>query len=444
MICHYSQTSVHKRLEYHTAQLWENMVSPLCGILSNIFAYHRQSHDPKGIAIGGDLADVASFKGLNGSINYHIGGMGMTREEAMIKCLAESYERYIPVMADPEYYMTCQFDSYENLFANNSTDIILNPELFCYFSEEQHEQKGFFNKFNKNSPLLWVKAAEITRNQAVWIPAQLLFFGYVPKKSLGETRINSAVSTGTAVHTNLVSSTLNSLLEMILIDSAIGHWYTDFPAYKIELSERTRHIQKILKKSIPLDNIHLEFFWLPSIDFPTFNIACIAQSVTIPRFSIGLGSDYTLEGAMYKAFIEFLGTRFLGHTLAVIQERDVESNCIKNLDDNVLYYALGYGNERIYMNFNPRQTIKDYDLPSDLIGSKQTIVQLILKAFLETNKYLGFINLTNDESKELGLVATKLWSPQLITVPTPNAVAINHKRFLEYGGISHLDPHPYP
>lgn len=444
MISIYSKNSVHKRLNYQTAQLWENMVSPLCGILTNIFVYHRQSYDPKGIAIGGELANVSRFKGLTRAINYHIGGMGMSREEAMIKCLAESYERYIPVMFDPKLYLKCHFDSYIGLKEKKGSDIIITSDLFEYFSDEQHEQKQFFQKFSINNPMEWVQTLEITTNKYMWVPTHLLFFGYLPKKELGEFRINSAVSTGTAVHNNVPACLLNSFYEMVLIDAAICHWYTDSRAYKIELNTRTRHLKQIINKSIPLNNINLEFYWLPSVDFPTFNIACISRGDTIPKFSIGLGCDFNLERAMYKAFIEYIGTRFLSNTLAVIQEKNIEPNSIRNFDDNVLYYALGNGADRINMKFNPAITIQDDDLPADIEGNKKHLVNLLVETCRKTNKYISFINLTNNESKDVGLVATKLWSPQLIGVPTPHAVPIKHQRFVDYGGVSHLDPHPYP
>lgn len=444
MIRHYARAYIQPRLEYKTTQLWENMVSPLCGILSHLYLYHRQTYDPKGIAIGGELTNVSEYRGIKGTINYHIGGMGMTREDAMIKCLAESYERYLPVMTDPEK-MRCAYNSYEEIAAQFPDDLLLAPSIFHYFSEEQYAQKNFFSPFNVKSPMLWVKVPEMmSAHLAMWIPAHLIFFGYVPKKERGEQRINSAVSTGTAVHTHLTACLLNSILEMTMIDTAIAHWYTNQNAYRIEINQRTRFIKKIIAKSIPHQNIEIGFYWLPSLDFATFSVACVATSDTIPKLSVGLGSDASLEGAMYKAFIEYIGTRYLSHTLAVLQEKHVNPEVIQNLDDNVLYYALGHGTERVRMKFNPSRSIKDSEIPADIIGNASDVINILLKSFANTGKHLAYIDFTNPESQQLGLVATKLWSPQLLTVPVPYAVPVKHTRFAVYGGVQHLDPHPYP
>lgn len=453
MICHFATHSIHKRLSLDTIELWENLVSPFCGIVQNLFVFHRQAFDPKGIAITAQLNQVALFRGIKDSINYHIGGMGMMREEAMKKCLAESYERYIPVIFDAERKFPSFFGSYSSLheksqsefFTNGEPkDLILESETFVYFSAHQYRKENFFTEFNAQTKLNWSRVPELIQKNNIWIPTQLLFFSYLPKTHLGERRINHVVSTGTAVHRNFRNCILNSLLEIIQIDTAIGHWYTGYQAFKIDLTNRTAHLQKIITKSIEHNNVQIEFYWLPQTEFSIFTVICMGKSDRIPFYSFGLGADLSLEAAMYKAYLEFYGTRLLGQSLAILnQEKKVNSAHIQNLDDNVLFYATQKKNKAIPLKFSGVSSVKDSDLPPDLQWTESQIIKILIEQFADTGKNLIGINFTTEESKSLDLVATKLWSPQLLTVPLPSAVPTNHKRFLDYGGIQHDEPHPY-
>lgn len=444
MIQTYSRSSLHKRLQYSTSQLWDNMVSPFCGILTCIYAYLRQTYDPKGIALGGKLTNVALVKGICSEITYHIGGMSMVRDDAMIKCLAEAYERYISFIIDPVSQAEGCIDFYENIKNKFPDDLLPTERQLQYFTEAQHNDKDFFVPFNLKTLMHWVKTQEIISKKSMWLPTHLLYLGYTANHQIEEKRINGAVSTGTAVHINYPSCILNSLLEMILIDATMGHWYANQKAYKIELDERTRHIEKVIQKSIPLKNIDIEFYYLPSADFSTFNVACVSRTNKVPKFSVGLGSDPTLEGAMYKAYLEFIGTRFLANSLAVLQEGNIAADQIQNLDDNVLWYAIGNNRQRIDERFNSKISVKARELPTDFLGNKSGIIQQILGEFRSTEKNIIFLDFTNAESRQLGFVATKLWSPDLLTLPLPKAVPINHLRFKVYGGVQHVDAHPYP
>lgn len=444
MIKQYSRFSKHKRLLHNTIQLWDDMVSPLCGIVNCTYAFLKQTYDPNVIALGAQLTDPTIYRGINGPVTYHIGGMGLNREDAMIKCLAESYERYISFMCNPEENLKCFFGSYNELKLKYTDDLTLDACTFQYFNSEQYQQTHFYNSFSKEDLMLWVRVTDIITSKRIWIPAHITFLGYRIKTESGEARINGAVSTGTAVHTDYVSCLYNSLLEIILIDAVMGHWYTSYQAYKIIMDDRTRHISAILQKSIPNNNIEIEFYWIPSKEFKIFNIACLSRSSVTPQFAIGLGADATLEGAMYKAYLEYAGTRFLSQSLAVLQQNEIDPERIQNLDDNVLYYALGNNSEMINKKFNHKVTRKASELPQDNNASKENIFKTTVNIFRESNMNIAMINLTNFESQQLGLVATKLWSPQLISLSLPSAVPINHQRFKDYGGVNHVDPHPYP
>ncbi|MCW5589441.1 MAG: YcaO-like family protein [Legionellales bacterium] len=370
--------------------------------------------------------------------------MGLNREDAMIKCLAESYERYTAFMFDYQQSTPSIYQSYNEIKSSYSNDLLPKTSSLSYFSNNQFKNSPHFKPFNADEKMCWLRLPELTSLKHIWLPAHLLILGYSSHREKPEPRLNGAVSTGNAVHRDYQSCILNSLLELILIDTTIGHWYCDYKAYKINFDQRTKRLEKIVNKSIPLNNIDIEFYWLPNPDFSVFNIACVAKSDAVPKFCVGLGSDTKLEKAMYKAYLELSGTRFLANTLAVLKANDKISDNISNLDDNVFLYANGKNNDFVNRKFDKNNTIKANEIPGEENSDQRVALKKIIESFRESGKQLAFLDYSNEESQQLGLVATKLWSPDLLTLPLPNSVPINHPRFNIYGGVKHVEPHPYP
>jgi len=59
-------------------------------------------------------------------------------------------------------------------------------------------------------------------------------------------------------------------------------------------------------------------------------------------------------------------------------------------------------------------------------------------------KELIHMDLTTTEANALGLVVSRVWSPNTLSLSLPSSVPSQHPRFKAYGGITHDALHPYP
>ncbi len=434
-------------LGYKVDKLLKGTLSPLCGMNQEIGFFSRSSSDPKLITTGVELTGVHHLlkRPDPGKGGYHIGGMGIFRNEALIKALGESAERYSQLISC--FHMR---DQYPTLFTSYASiekrgEPVIPKKYLSLFSQEQLGQPGFvFDLFTEEKPISWIQLPSLLDGQKYWIPQQMLFVGFNLHKQKGEPWLYCAVTTGTAVHDNYPAAIRNALLEMIQIDSAMGHWYGNTQALEIAFDGRTKMIERVLQKYGSAQGVKPKFYWLPNADLPGACVACLIYDPQgIPRTVVGLGADTELENAMYKAYLEAAGIVNLAR-LTLFREKYSEKGApgekqMFDLDSNISYYAKGNGVERIHQKFLSAPKIAASKLPADINPGKE-----LISSFLNTKKPLFFIDLTSVELKELGLVSTRLWTPDTISLCLPSAPYRQHPRFEQYGGISHADPHPYP
>jgi thiazole/oxazole-forming peptide maturase SagD family component len=434
----------------NTHRLLYRTLNPLCGFVQQIGFIHRGTDEPKLFIAGADLCGVHVPLGRQqpkpGA--YHIGGAGIFSNEALIKCVGESLERYSQLMPNIKN-LTIKWSSYQEMIANHEPT--LNPTYMHFFSNEQLNKKAFpFQAFDETKPITWVKVASLLSNdKPLYIPLQLVSVGYQVRKNEGEPWLASAVTTGTAVHTTQLKALKNALMELIQLDAAMGQWYTDAIAYEIKFDNRTRAIENLIAKYTHSRMPPPRFYWLKNADLGGFVVACLFQKNSKPRYAVGLGADVNLLGAMYSAFLEAAGVLQLAkinllNTKYSTENATVSPENIYNLDDNVALYADNDYSNRIQTSFLSSQSIKASELPEDITGTIEEQVRKLILGFKDTNKDLYYLESRGKEAIDLGLHVARVWSPQLLGLAIPSAVPKTHPRFADYGKFLHEDPHPYP
>ena len=191
------------------------------------------------------------------------------------------------------------------------------------------------------------------------------------------------------------------------------------------------------------------FYWIVSPDMPGFMTACVFKNKVPPYFSVGLGADLGLEESLYKALMESVGVNQLAKILML--DDHVDSNIaplphqeIFDLDQNVNLYARSPHSDKIIDKFYSAPSIDAKDLPKDPHLNSSEQLSLLLNAFSKSGKRLIYMDLTTQEASDLGLVVSRVWSPDMLTLAIPSAVPKQHPRFKIYGGVTHDSPHPYP
>jgi thiazole/oxazole-forming peptide maturase SagD family component len=436
-----------------TGLLLKRMLSPLCGLDQRIVLSLLAEASPHMASIGAELTGVHVLLGLPpppiGS--YHIGGVGLSLDNAIVRTLGESVERYAQLTAAIYQEHIIRFTTRDALAAAGHR--VLKTQQLVMFDAAQHARPNFpFTPFRPDMPIGWVEGSSLFGGDACWIPAQAAFVGYLARSHLGESRIVSGVTTGSAAHRTHDRALLNAILELVQIDCAMGHWFSSWPAHPVLFDERVEIVKEIIQKRAGIRGAPPEFFWIPSPDLPGFVIACMVrrQGGGLPAAAVGLGCSLRLAEALYKAWLEAVGVANLvvinllqaeTAKISMLAENEPE---IYDLDTNVAWYAVGHGAERLHERFIDGKVMTAAALPDDVRMEPISAVDHLVGAFRNTGKDLYHWDLTPCDVSELGLVVDRVWSPDTLNISLPSAPPVLHPRFMDYGGVSHVQPHPYP
>lgn len=445
--------TTHGHIRHRTDKLLKRMLNPCFGMMQEVGILGGAYNNPSLIVAGGVLTGVHVLQNKPdpGRVAYHIGGCGIFLEESMIKTLAEGVERYAQLLSEISQYFHVYFTSYQTLADKHEP--IISKEKLQLFTEEQLQRPRFaFQAFSEDKPISWVPFYSLIHNRKVWVPAQLAFFGYQVRMKDGEPWFGPGMSTGTAAHVSEMLARKNAILELIQLDSTMGHWYTNYPAYEIVLDERTQSLQNIIDKIAVPSQINMKFFLLNNPDLKGFTVAALFYNNDghLPKAVIGLGADTSLQRAMYKALLEGVGTLGLARLeifkreFTEEKEATIDPKHIYDLDANCEYYGRGHNFDLIKTRFLDSEKMQASQLPSDIEGTEEEQFEILKKSFADSGKDLLEVDMNIDEVKTLGFKVIRLWSPDTLSLCLPSFVPKAHPRFKSYGGVQHEAPHPYP
>jgi thiazole/oxazole-forming peptide maturase SagD family component len=429
------------------------MVSPLCGFDQRISFMTRGRLDPRFMTAGAELTGVHILQKRPQPrfTAYHIGGGGIFLDEPLIRVLGETIERYSQLLSEVSFGDRFIVASYDAMSLRGEP--LISKENLHFFTNDQYVIPQMpFQPFDSTLPMAWMKTQELAHASNIWVPVQLLLVGYRPKSEDGEPWLRAALTTGTASHTLPERAMRNALLELIQIDAAMGHWYTDARASEILLDRRATALSRILENHFPQSGITAKFYWLPNADLPGLYVACVIRSPnTLPAIGVGLGCDLSLMQAMYKALLEAVSVRQLAKINLLYQTpppegeqaASAEPGSIIDFDSNVAFYARAENQELIDVKFTSESPIQASDLPGDSQMNVREQNEMLVDAFRKTNKQLLFMDLTTEDVHDLGFRTLRVASPDTITLCMPSFPPRAQSRFRSYGGVSHSRPHPY-
>jgi len=442
-------------IQAHTEALLRRMLSPLVGLDTQIGYTLRTRGDSRFMMAGAEMTGIHVLRNQPRPPrgHYHIGGAGVHVDEALIRSLGETVERYAQFASEIHLLGGLRWATYNDL--RRDGEVLLAPEAIEVYSSRQYAVQGFpFHPFDPDAPMHWIESPSLIDGEPCWIPAQLVLVGYNVRTEDKEPRIGLAVTTGGAAHVTEALAKRNGLLEQIQIDAAMTHWYGGRPAVRVVLDLRTRALSNLIDRLFARsDDRFMSFYWLADQEFSVFSIACVIGSTNgIPASVVGLGADLGLEAAMYKALLEALGIVQLAKVtlmnMAVSKPRtpleDIDPDSIFDLDTNVGYYALPGHDAPIREKFNDRICRPASELPDDGPSRPEDAVAVLLQRFQALGLDLYGFDLTTPDVRALGFKAHRVWSPQLLSLCMPSAPPAAHPRFATFGGFRYVGPHPYP
>jgi thiazole/oxazole-forming peptide maturase SagD family component len=422
-----------------TRRLLDACYSPLCGLSRRIGFFRRSPGDPLVLTAGGDLTGVHVLRGAPAPKDgaYHIGGSGLFYEEVLVRVLGETVERYSQLIAGPILRSRSRFCSLGAL-DNPGVD----AAQLGMFSDQQHANPRFpFARYEAHHDLSWIEGRSLTTSTIRWLPAQLAVVGWVRGHS--EPFIAPGMSTGTAVHKTRERALAGALLELVQVDAAIGHWYSNDIAPRIKIGgSRTKSFERLLQNAFRRTRVDPDFYFLRSPDLPGIAAACVLRSDDFPARAVGLGIAFDLETALYRSLLEACGVRQLAKVVGIDVTGSLAADAFFDLDRNVFWYAQPDNAHQIDSKFQGEVDIAD--LPPDSREGATHIVREIIDAARTADIQLYEVGLPISEARVLGLSAARVWSPNLLAVPLPSAPPLAHPRFRRYGKLDGWKAHPYP
>lgn len=446
----YATTYTDRPMGARIERLMRRMVSPVTGLDKTVgFSLHDRGSAGLYVTVA-QLTAIHRLVQMKKPLSYHLGGYGLRREEALIRVLGETTERYAHMACLLSDAVPRRFATPDEMSAEGLETI--DFEGWSFFTPEQYERPKFlFQPFGRELPILWLETWNLTEDRPLWAPAQILVLGYLAQRHKKEPRLAAAVTTGTAAHTEPEKALNAGILELLQMDAAMGFWYSGGKAPLIELDGRLDSLREILEQTGG-DSFDPCFHYVPVPDFDVHVVTCVlrGRQGELPCVGVGIACAMSLESACYKAFTEASAIPHLAqigflHAPGMLRGEDkIEIDSIDDLDLNVLYYALPENAPQLDHRFLPNERVAASDLPRLPQLESSELTRYLVDQFRANRLPLCYLELTTPDVADLGFHVCRSYSPALLSLSLPSFPQAGHPRFKAYGGFNVRDPHPFP
>lgn len=397
------------------------------------------------------------LKGGQG-VQYHIIGYGSYFEEAFIKYIGESIERYATLVGSELTEHMVEYATYKEISKKGKTMPLKYMNVFTKEQVEQVRERRLIladKQVGEDDVVGWIKCPSLFNpEEGIYVPIQMLFIGYENDVSKGEHRYIPAFSTGTASHKSFFKAMENAIIEYIQIDAFMVDWYTKRKCKRVIIDDE--HVINILKKhklwgdECPFEIIPL-YLTLPDMQLPNFSVALKRKDRKAPYVLVGVQADLDPIHGLLRGIMEAVPiaqSAFYNTILYqdAIQEVTTENPQFNDLDKNVLFYAMPHRTEEKDKVFYEQieGEIKLSQIPSVEGNSAREHVKYLINELKKVSEYAIFLDITPPETRERGWYVMRVLVPEILEMCIPDYPFANHPRMLQFGGVKNEYPHPMP
>jgi len=318
-----------------------------------------------------------------------------SKKLALLKCLMEGMERFSNTCYKAS---KIRYSFYEELNAK-----ALNPQVYLSEKKVQGKKIG------------WVEGKDLFNNQAVLLPAQIIYYNYVFANS--EPCLTQLNSTGAAGGIDFETTLLRGIYEVVERDAFMTTYLAKIRAPKIELNDLEKKFATVNKliRNITKFNLEVMIFNLENdLKIPTFLCIVIDRTGLGPAISLGLKSSLNQERAVSGAIEEALNSRpWLRMELWNRQESRVTSKANKNIVsilERGLFWLSPKMLKRIsFLLDQPSQKLKIRNFAADSTKELSEVKRLLR----DKGKESYFCDIGISEFKKIGLHFYKVVIPKL-------------------------------
>lgn len=384
--------------------LLSKFINPKYKIIKRIQRISEYFDDPKFYHFGAILQSTDNS--TEDYLSNSAGGFSFfSEEEALLKCLGESLERYHLRLCDQNMLIKGSFVKLK--------EKAINPNSFVCFSQLQRKNLKYalFN-FNSFTPFLWKDGFDLIKNKPVLIPAQLIYLSYklIPEEKF----IYAPISTGAAGGSSLAAAITRGIYEIIERDAFLIFYLNKLPAKKIDL--QFINDTKIMYCVNIIKSYSLELFTFDittELDIPTFLSIVVDRTGIGPAVSLGLKTHINPLIAILGSIEESLHPRGW-----IRGEFENNPNLIKSINTKNMISlkeraVLWYPKTNIKkLNFLLKQkVVKQKYYIKDYSWSKQ--LKMLKKVFIHNHMDVFFSDLSSPIIQKVGYHVIKAIIPQL-------------------------------
>lgn len=291
-----------------TLNKYQYLVSPISGVVSRLSLQSNPDDDwmfvyesGNNIALQSDNVHLSltSMRMLNA-------GKGTSHAQAKVSALAESIERYCTAFQGDEIRKTAKFTDFKE------GEAIL-PNVFVHYSDKQYDNAHSVNQemslfhhipkpIDQNTQYEWSPIWSLLDDKAVWVPTQLLYFGY----PYGYNWVASADTNGVASGTSKSDAFVQAFFELIERDNIAIWWFNRLQYSEVDLSSFIHpYIQSASNR---YKNHYQRKLWAIDIttdtDIPTFIVVSYRIDKLGGEIVFAAASHFDAEIAMLRAVCE--------------------------------------------------------------------------------------------------------------------------------------------
>jgi len=377
-----------------------------------------------------------TYGGVNMS-NLRAGGTGLSLQEAVVRGIGELIERYSLIVYPSEIADEIIFASYEDL--KKSGFYALKPEKIPLFSKEQYSQKDFpFKRFTSTSKVGWVKGYCLLTKSDIYVPAQMIYPGYVPKNK--EPFIFPATTSGAATASSYEEAIIRGIYEEIERHLFMLTWFNrhTLPQLKIDESEKLNEIfTRISNKGYRYFLRHTTY--CKKIHY-VLGIA-VNENNCWPKFLVGGAANLDPINAAYKALLETAqGIPFAKLLSIKFHQEKIDPYRIMDFERNVAFYSDPKNYRYVSFLLKSKKCSSINALVFDYKKSSKILKELV-KILANEHAHLIVFDSTPTNIADIGFRVVKIFIPELVQLSLPSYPYLGHPKLREK---TNLMPHPYP
>ncbi|HEY8474211.1 MAG TPA: YcaO-like family protein [Natronosporangium sp.] len=387
-------------------------------------------------------------------VQYHLSGYGRYQEEALVKLMGESVERYAAMAAIRLFDQDFRYASRRELSAEAPC---LPLSYLGILAPEQQDALGSkLHRYQRRPPteddvIAWVRCPSLCRpGEQLWVPAQLFFLGFTARPEHGDLLFTPSFSTGTAAHVSLERALRNALIEAVQIDAFILNWYTSHPAPAVVVDDE--HVRRTLAamRLGPDSDYRVRPIYLtrPDLPLPTIGVFLEHRRASLPKLSFGVHGDADPRYAFLRGTMESAAILGLGMYSTIFDTTTVHaavnSSPYLDLDTNVLFYASPQDAEakRAVVDARFDGSVKLSEIPR-LAGDDGGLAELI-RMVARVSQWATYLDITPPELADTDWKVVRVLIPELLSMCLPGLPPKAHPRMVEHGGVTNEYPHPLP